>query len=285
MRLHGWITRGCLIASLITTVTVALAVPAFAATARTAVVVTSGTLNARAGPGTNFARVRTVRRNTVVTPTCQVRGQAIKGSVRTSAMWDWISGGGYVSDGYLRWRGSRPGLPTCAGKTGVNSSPTPPAKPMTHDQFLLAVGWPARMTARRYGVPASVTVAQAILESGWGASGLSTVDKNYFGIKCFNNSPGTIAVGCHTYNTHECGGGRCWPTTAAFRVYGTLGQSIDDHGHFLVANSRYKPAFKYSRQPDRFAVELKKAGYATSPTYAQNLIKLMKQYNLYRWDI
>jgi flagellar protein FlgJ len=49
-------------------------------------------------------------------------------------------------------------------------------------------------------------------------------------------------------------------------------------------NSRYKNAFKYSTNPDQFAREIHKAGYATSPSYANDLIALMKQYNLYRYD-
>ena len=49
-------------------------------------------------------------------------------------------------------------------------------------------------------------------------------------------------------------------------------------------NPRYRNAFRYSNDPNRFAVEIHKAGYATSPTYSQNLIKLMKAYDLYRFD-
>jgi flagellar protein FlgJ len=68
-------------------------------------------------------------------------------------------------------------------------------------------------------------------------------------------------------------------------VYRNVTDSIVDHGRFLVVNSRYKRAFAYRNNPDQFAVELKKAGYATSPTYAQNLQRLMRLYNLYRYDI
>jgi flagellar protein FlgJ len=132
-------------------------------------------------------------------------------------------------------------------------------------------------------VPASVTIAQAILESGWGRSGLSLVDHNYFGIKCFG-SPGTIAIGCRSYPTTECNGNRCYRTTAQFRVYRTTADSFADHGRFLVVNQRYRKAFAYLKDPNRFAIEIHKAGYATSPTYSKNLIALMKLYNLYRFD-
>jgi flagellar protein FlgJ len=195
-----------------------------------------------------------------------------------------------VSDAYLRWHPSRPALRTCAvtpargASTGLPSIPAP-VSPMSHPEFIAAVAGPAQAGARWYRVPASVTLAQAILESGWGGSGLSANDHNYFGIKCFNGLYGPIAIGCRSYATHECGGGKCWATTAAFRVYRTLSDSIVDHGRFLVVNSRYKPAFAFRNNPDQFAVELKKAGYATSPTYAQNLQHLMRLYNLYRYDV
>ena len=128
-----------------------------------------------------------------------------------------------------------------------------------------------------------MTIAQSILESGWGRSGLTRRDHSYFGIKCFG-TPGTIAVGCRTYATTECEGDRCFPTTAAFRAYRNAAGSFADHGNFLKVNSRYQNAFKYSTNPDQFAREIHKAGYATSPSYANDLIALMKQYNLYRYD-
>jgi Mannosyl-glycoprotein endo-beta-N-acetylglucosaminidase len=268
------------------------AVPAWAGASSYATVSSSKTpLNVRSGPGTGFPRVRTVATRSRVTATCQRTGSRVTGPARTTNLWDRVPGGGYVSDAYLRWHPSRPKLPTCPtppAPTGSGSGlpviPSP-GKPMSHAQFIATVAGPAQAGAHTYAVPASVTLAQAILESGWGASGLAAKDHNYFGIKCFSGVYGPIASGCHTYATHECGGGKCWPTTAAFRVYRTVGDSIVDHGRFLVVNSRYKPAFAYRNAPDLFAVALQKAGYATSPTYAQNLQNLMRLYNLYRYDI
>ncbi|HKT02016.1 MAG TPA: sporangiospore maturation cell wall hydrolase GsmA [Rugosimonospora sp.] len=156
---------------------------------------------------------------------------------------------------------------------------------MVHAQFIAALAGPARASARTYRVPVSVTLAQAILESGWGASGLSTRDRNYFGIKCLSGVRGPYASGCRTYATRECGGGRCWSTSASFRVYRTLADSVADHGRFLVVNGRYATAFAYRNNPNQFAVRLQLSQYATSPTYAQNLQQLMRQYNLYRYDI
>jgi flagellar protein FlgJ len=149
--------------------------------------------------------------------------------------------------------------------------------------FITRVAPGARRGARRYRVPASVTIAQAILESGWGRSRLTRRDHNYFGIKCFGR-PGLIAIGCRSYATHECGRGRCWRTRAHFRAYRNASGSMADHGHFLVVNPRYRGAFRHWRKPDRFAVAIHRAGYATSPTYARNLIRIMRRYDLYRYD-
>lgn len=189
----------------------ALALPAVPAMARAnayaTVTSTAGALNVRSGPGTTYPRLRTLANHTRVTPSCQRTGSRVTGPVRTTNLWDRLPGGGYVSDAYLRWRPGRPALPACAAATAGGSgtptplpSPTPtpsPVPPMTHAQFIAAVSGPARATALQYRVPASVTLAQAILESGWGASGLSTNDRNYFGIKCFNGLHGPIAIGCH----------------------------------------------------------------------------------------
>ena len=131
---------------------------------------------------------------------------------------------------------------------------------------------------------AKVTIAQAILESGWGRSGLTKNDRNFFGIKCFNNVHGPIANGCHTYATYECLP-VCAPTTASFRTYASALDSFRDHGRFLFVNSRYLPAFAYTRDANQFLYQIWKAGYATSPTYYTNVKALMVRYNLYQYDL
>jgi flagellar protein FlgJ len=172
---------------------------------------------------------------------------------------------------------------TAAARPGPTRATS--AVAVAHSRFIAGLAGAAQASARRYHVPASVTLAQAILESGWGASGLSTADRNYFGIKCLNGVRGPIAVACHTHPTTECGGGRCWPTAASFRVYRTVADSIVDHGRFLVVNPRYTRAFAYRDHPDQFAAALQRCQYATSPTYARSLQALMRQYHLYRYDI
>jgi flagellar protein FlgJ len=236
-----------------------------------------GPVNLRRGPGTAHPIVGRVANGTALAVRCQKWGERITGPRGgASSAWNLLLGGRYVSDALVAWRPSRPVLPWCG-----QAPPTVP--PATEAAFIARVTPGARRGMTRYRVPASVTIAQAILESGWGRSGLARRDHNYFGIKCFG-SPGPIAVGCRAYATTECGGGKCWRTTAQFRAYRGVAGSMADHGRFLVDNPRYRNAFRFSRNPDRFAVAIHRAGYATSPTYARNLIRVMKRYDLYRFD-
>ena len=138
-----------------------------------------------------------------------------------------------------------------------------------------------------FGVPASVTLAQAVLESGWGRFHLGAAN-NYFGIKAFARGGrvdvGPIASGFVVRQTHEVVGGRDVVVSARFRSYRSLGDSMRDHGQFLRANSRYAPAFAFSRDPNGFAHAIAKAGYATDPAYADKLIGIMRSNDLYRFD-
>ncbi len=145
----------------------------------------------------------------------------------------------------------------------------------------------AQAGAREFGVPASVTLAQAILESGWGEFHLGPAN-NYFGIKAFARAGrvdvGPIASGFVVRQTKEHVGGRDIVVSARFRSYRSLADSMRDHGQFLRANSRYSPAFSFSRDPNGFARAIAKAGYATDPTYADKLIGIMRANDLYRFD-
>ncbi|HEX8629947.1 MAG TPA: sporangiospore maturation cell wall hydrolase GsmA [Catenuloplanes sp.] len=236
----------------------------------------AGPVNMRSGPGTTTRVLGALRSGTRLSIVCQAWGQQIRGSVRTSSAWDRLTGGQYVSDAFVAWHPGTPSMPFCG-----QQPPTIP--PVGAEAFLARVGEPARAGRRQYQVPASVTIAQAILESGWARSGLTRRDHNFFGIKCFGN-PGTIAVGCRSYPTYECGRGGCYRTSATFRAYRSAAGSFADHGYFLRVNPRYRPAFAHVNNPNRFAQEIHKAGYATSPTYATNLINIMRRYNLYRYD-
>jgi flagellum-specific peptidoglycan hydrolase FlgJ len=130
---------------------------------------------------------------------------------------------------------------------------------------------------QRYGVPASVTIAQAIDESGWGGSALAARDHNLFGIK------GTGPAGVVNLPTQEYLNGQWVTVNAGFRVYHNIAESIADHAELLATSGFYQRAMADRAVPDAFANDLTGV-YATDPEYGANLIALMKLYNLYRFD-
>jgi hypothetical protein len=152
----------------------------------------------------------------------------------------------------------------------------------TGSEFIDAVGPAAQRSFRSTGVPASVTVAQAILESDWGRSRLSRQGNNLFGIKALGSVTGPAGV--VTLATWEHVGGRDVVVQAPFKAYFTLEQSIDDHGTFFTRNRRYAAALALRDDARAFARAIQDAGYATDPSYASKLIGLMDRYDLYRFD-
>jgi flagellar protein FlgJ len=251
----------------------------------------SGTMKIRSGPTNGSAVLRTQKMNkkTKVTISCSVTGQYVKGPVRQTSQWDKLAFGGYLSHAYVV---SNANIPACApppapaapSTTTLPAVPAGPTGTMTNAQFLAASIAPAQQSQRDTRVPASVTLAQAILESGWGRSALSANDKNFFGMKCFTR--GTYATGCRVYVTSECNAaGVCSTTTATFRSYPNALASFRDHGMLLSTASRYANAFNYTTNPNQFAVEIQKAGYATDPAYGAKLATIMTTYNLYRYDV
>jgi flagellum-specific peptidoglycan hydrolase FlgJ len=144
-------------------------------------------------------------------------------------------------------------------------------------EFIGQIAPGALAAQKQYGIPASVTIAQAIDESGWGQSLLATQDNNLFGIK------GTGPAGSVMRPTQEYENGQAVSVTAPFRVYSSVAQSINDHTLLLATGSSYKQAMADRRSPDAFANDLTGV-YATDPTYGASLISIMRQYNLYRFD-
>lgn len=124
---------------------------------------------------------------------------------------------------------------------------------------------------REYGIPAPITLAQGILESGAGMSGLTRNSNNHFGIKKGLDWDGPLYY--------------AWddePQKSAFRVYTSAEESYRDHSLFLKNNKRYSTLFNKSIYDYRgWANGLQKAGYATSPTYAKALIGFIDAYKLY----
>ena len=159
------------------------------------------------------------------------------------------------------------------------AAPSTASVPDTSAQqaFIAEVAPGALAAQHQYGIPAAVTIAQAIDESGWGQSMLAAQDHNLFGIK------GTGPAGSVERPTQEYENGQPVTVNAPFRVYSDVAQSITDHSLLLATGSAYQQAMADRRSPDAFANDLTGV-YATDPNYGANLITIMRQFNLYRFD-
>lgn len=125
----------------------------------------------------------------------------------------------------------------------------------------------------RTGVPASITLAQGLLESGNGQSRLAVKGNNHFGIKCHNTW-----TGAKVYHDDDRKG-------ECFRKYDSPEESFRDHSDFLRYRDRYKFLFDLELTDYRsWAYGLKTAGYATDPKYPEKLIRLIEEYRLYEYD-
>ena len=126
---------------------------------------------------------------------------------------------------------------------------------------------------KKYHIPASITLAQGLLESGAGQSTLARKSNNHFGIKCGSDWNGK-SVRHDDDERNEC-----------FRAYKHPKQSYEDHSKFLVSRPRYASLFKLDITDYKgWARGLKKAGYATNPRYAEQLIGIIELYDLDKYD-
>ena len=125
----------------------------------------------------------------------------------------------------------------------------------------------------RYGIPASITMAQGILESDSGNSRLSTSSNNHFGIKCKKSWTGD-----KVYHDDDAKG-------ECFRAYPSVEASYQDHADFLDQSPRYDSLFAYPADDYRsWARGLKACGYATAPDYAERLVSIIESMKLYLLD-
>ena len=130
---------------------------------------------------------------------------------------------------------------------------------------------------RANGIPASFTLAQAALESGWGER---APGNNLFGVKADRAWKGpTVDV-----PTHEVIKGVRVPMVCKFRAYPTLSASVADRADFFLKNPRYKGCFK-EKGGEAWARAVAAAGYATDPSYAKSLIAVMRGRNMAQYDI
>ncbi|MEO7977978.1 glucosaminidase domain-containing protein [Flavobacterium sp.] len=131
----------------------------------------------------------------------------------------------------------------------------------------------AMSNMKKYGIPASIILAQGILESGAGKGDLAIEANNHFGIKCHKDWLGE-SVRHDDDSAQEC-----------FRKYREASESYRDHALFLVGKNRYATLFTYEKDDYKsWAKGLRTAGYATDPNYPDKLISYIERYNLHQYD-
>jgi len=166
-------------------------------------------------------------------------------------------------------------------------SPTIPDPPKDNvpqaDTFIESIAPAAQQMQKQYGVFASISIAQAILESDWGNSELSAVYNNLYGMKGVNPE-NTVLLSTQEFSKGE------WVTIQAnFRVYDSWAASVQDHA-LLITNgttwnaNQYAPVLQAQTYREA-AVALQDCGYATDPGYAEKLISVIEQNALYSYDI
>ncbi len=166
-------------------------------------------------------------------------------------------------------------------------------KKMSTSQFIKAMGPIAQEDYKKTGILASVTIAQAINESGWGKSSLSQAGNNLFGMKTYisgNTWKGSTWDG-HSYvnvTKRKVYNGKKVTVTSKFRKYSSVAQSVEDHAAYLAnamngSKKRYAGITKTTSYTKQLAI-LKKGGYCEGSEYTSQLKKLIKQYNLTKWD-
>jgi len=141
------------------------------------------------------------------------------------------------------------------------------------EEYIKRYGEVSMEEMRKYKIPASITLAQGILESSSGKSELTLRSNNHFGIKCHKGWTGK-----KTYHDDD-EKGEC------FRVYKDPRNSYKDHSEFLTTRSRYEPLFKLDANDyEGWAKGLSRAGYATDRRYPAKLIALIEKYDLHQYD-
>lgn len=146
--------------------------------------------------------------------------------------------------------------------------------------FIALIAPAAKASAAISGIPASFTVAEAALESGWGESLLAREAKNLFGVKADAAWHGDVL----TLNTREYLRGTWVMVPARWRKYADWQGCMDDHAAFLRQNRRYAACFA-CRDGEGFARAVAAAGYATDPLYADKLIAVMRGRQLGQLDV
>ncbi|MBQ0056632.1 MAG: glucosaminidase domain-containing protein [Bacteroidales bacterium] len=150
----------------------------------------------------------------------------------------------------------------------------PPQGPrLSAEQYCKLYAEEAQRQMQKYGIPASITLAQGMYESGYGSSYLAVVANNHFGIKAYRNWNGPV-VRCDDDARSE-----------PFCKFKTVLDGYEHHSRFLVDNQRYAPLFKLNPLDYKaWAKGLSKCGYATNPQYAAQIIDVIERYHLDLYD-
>ena len=152
------------------------------------------------------------------------------------------------------------------------SESTPEVYANATEEYIAIYSDIAQDEMRKYGIPASITLAQGILESASGQGRLSVEANNHFGIKCHD------WTGAKIYHDDDA-------SQECFRKYNNSKYSFRDHSLFLTGRKRYSKLFDLALDDyEGWAKGLRAAGYATDKRYPQKLISLIERYQLYRFD-
>lgn len=153
---------------------------------------------------------------------------------------------------------------------------------MTAKEFFSKYAYDIIEAVQGTGLLASVKIAQAALESGYGKT-IITGNNNMFGIKASGQKTPFWNGNAKLLGTTEVINGKTVNINDAFRAYSNIGDSIKDHTYFLISNKRYKSVLD-AKTPEEQAAALQSAGYATDPDYASKLINIINKYNLKEYD-
>lgn len=166
------------------------------------------------------------------------------------------------------------------GGFAMGAHPDPPHERVDEAAFVSYVSELAVAERYRAGVPASITAAQAILESNWGRAPIAVAGNNYFGIKCKRYWTGATVL--HEDDDYDASGAL---TQSCFRAYDAVADSFADHSDFLRDRERYAELFAYDvTDYVAWAHGLRKCGYATDPEYAHKLIGIIERLGLAELD-
>jgi flagellum-specific peptidoglycan hydrolase FlgJ len=162
----------------------------------------------------------------------------------------------------------------------MKNAATPQLTPNQRAAFIAAIAPAAQASQRKWNVPASITIAQAILESGWGQSRLSISANNFFGIKYGPRSD----EGYVAFPTKEYVNGIPETQIARFDKFISAEEAFDAHGELLATAQRYARAMADAGDPFVFAARLQDCGYSTDPNYAAKVCRLITDYRLTEYD-